>query len=97
MVIYVDIDGTICDPAPNADYAEAVPRQDAINKINNLYYEGNTIIFCTARGTVTRIDWLQATKKQLEEWGCLFHDIRVGKPQYDLWIDDKSKRIEEIK
>ena len=36
------------------------------------------------------------TKEQLDDWGCRYHDLRVGKPHYDLWIDDKSKRIEEI-
>ena len=40
------------------------------------------------------IDWLDLTKNQLNEWGVKYHDVRVGKPQYDLWIDDKSKTIE---
>tara|TARA_R110000796_G_scaffold173206_1_gene290137 strand:- start:1868 stop:2167 length:300 start_codon:yes stop_codon:yes gene_type:complete len=99
MIIYVDIDGTICtqDKINNsADYKNVQPRQKQIDKINKLYDEGNTIIYWTARGTVTQIDWLNLVKNQLTSWGCKYHDFRTGKPQYDLWIDDKSKRIEEI-
>ena len=95
MIIYVDIDGTICE-TEGSDYINAKPRSEQIYKINKLYDKGNTIIYWTARGTVTQIDWLDLTKEQLDDWGCRYHDVRVGKPQYDLWIDDKSKRIEEI-
>tara|TARA_R110000765_G_scaffold424159_1_gene534381 strand:+ start:1426 stop:1755 length:330 start_codon:yes stop_codon:yes gene_type:complete len=107
MIIYVDIDGTICtlnssddenkdqsfDPA---GYEDAQPIEENIDKINKLYDEGHTIIYWTARGTVTKIDWIELTRQQLFEWGCKCHDVRVGKPQYDLWIDDKSMRIEEV-
>lgn len=95
MIIYVDIDGTICR-TKDSDYKSAEPRQNQIDKINKLYDDGNTIIYWTARGTVTQIDWLNLVKNQLTSWGCKYHDFRTGKPQYDLWIDDKSKRIEEL-
>ena len=37
------------------------------------------------------------TKKQLDEWGCKYNELSVGeKPHFDLLIDDKSMRIEEI-
>ena len=37
------------------------------------------------------------TRKQLDEWGCKFHSLELGnKPNFDLLIDDKVKRIEEI-
>ena len=93
MIIYVDIDGTICHTT-GADYNDSEPKYEQIYKINKLYDEGNVIIYWTARGTVTQIDWLDLTKNQLNEWGVKYHDVRVGKPQYDLWIDDKSKTIE---
>ena len=99
MIIYVDIDGTICtqdNMNDSSGYNGAMPRQKQIDKINKLYDEGHTIIYWTARGTVTQIDWTDLVKSQLTLWGCKYHDFRVGKPQYDLWIDDKSKRIEEI-
>ena len=38
------------------------------------------------------------TLKQLKDWGAKFHNLEVGdkKPLYDLVIDDKAKRIEEL-
>ena len=101
-VIYVDIDETIChretsvDFGVTHDYTKAKPIQENIDKINKLYDEGNTIVYWTARGSRKQIDWTELTAKQLDEWGCQYHDIRVGKPQYDLWIDDKSKIIELV-
>ena len=94
-IIYVDIDGTICN-TNGVDYANSMPTYEQIYKINRLYDEGNTIIYWTARGTVTKIDWLDLTKNQLDDWGVRYHDVRIGKPQYDLWIDDKSKNIEDL-
>ena len=77
MIIYVDIDGTICE-TEGSDYINAKPRSEQIYKINKLYDKGNTIIYWTARGTVTQIDWLDLTKEQLDDWGCRYHDVRVG-------------------
>ena len=47
---------------------------------------------------------MKLTEKQLNEWGCKYDDIITGyskdgnatKPSFDLVIDDKAKRIEEI-
>ena len=75
----------------------ALPLHDNIDKINKLYNDGHYIIYWTARGTVTGIDWYETTKNQLNEWGCKYHNLSVGeKPAYDLLICDKTKRIEEI-
>jgi hypothetical protein len=57
---------------------------------NDLYRNGHTIIYWTARGTVTGINWYDLTKKQLDESGVLYHELKMGKPAYDLLIDDKS-------
>lgn len=99
MIIYVDIDDTICH-YPNkrsGDYTEAVPTYEHIGKINRLFDEGHTIIYWTARGSVTKIDWKDITRQQLLDWGCKFHQLITGeKPNYDLLICDKTKRIEEI-
>ena len=97
MKIFVDIDETICFYEGERHYPNAVPNFENIAKINKLYDENNYIVYWTARGTVTGIDWLETTADQLEEWGCLYHELSVGKkPDYDLLICDKTKRIEEI-
>jgi len=95
MIIYVDIDGTICNT--KSGYPKAKPIKENIDKINKLYNEGHTIIYWTARGRVSKKDWTDLTNQQLLNWGCKFHDVIMNqKPSFDLLIDDKSKRIEEI-
>lgn len=92
MIIYVDIDDTIChyDNSLEKNYNNAIPYLERIEKINKLYDEGNTIIYWTARGTVTKINWFNVTLTQLNKWKCKFHELRMGKPAYDLFIDDKN-------
>ena len=97
MKIYVDIDETICFYKDKRHYPDAIPNFENIAKINKLYDEDNYIVYWTARGTVTGIDWSLTTADQLDEWGCLYHELITGeKPDYDLLICDKTKRIEEI-
>lgn len=95
-VIYVDIDETICETPEPRNYFNAVPLVDNIKKINKLYDKGNTIVYWTARGSRTQIDWYKLTKQQLDSWGCKYHELNCKKPYYDLFIDDKTLRIEEI-
>ncbi len=99
MKIYVDIDETICfyDGVERRGYKNAIPNYKNIDKINKLYDEDNHITYWTARGSVSKIDYYDLTKKQLSEWGCKYHELSVGeKPDYHLLICDRTKRIEEI-
>ena len=101
MIIYVDIDNTICHSFKNDkdewDYSLSKPRYNQIKKINQLHAEGHEIIYWTARGSGTGISWEKLTVRQLSEWGCSYTRIsKIKKPVYDLFIDDKAKRIEEI-
>ena len=89
MIIYVDIDNTITKTI-DTDYINATPRIDRISILNKLYFEGNTIIYWTARGSGSGIDYSELTKKQLDNWGCLYSEIKFDKPVYDLFIDDKA-------
>ena len=90
MLIYVDVDETICLTPESRDYSLSVPIKENIQKINELYDEGNTIIYWTARGTMTGIDWREVTESQFKRWGVKYHDLIFGKPAYDLFIDDKN-------
>lgn len=88
--IYVDIDNTICK-TNGTDYESSEPIYENIEKINKLFDEGNQITYYTARGSVSKIDWYELTKSQLDSWGCKYHNLSVGKkPAYDLLIDDKA-------
>ena len=93
MIYMVDIDQTICDTPKiglSHDYENARPFKHRIDKINKLYDQGHTVIYWTARGSGSLIDWTELTNKQLKDWGCKFHEVRLGKPSYDVWIDDKA-------
>ena len=90
MIIYVDIDETICKSPEDRNYSMAKPIVKNIQKINKLYDEGNTIVYWTARGTGSGIDWSATTQNQFAEWRVKHHDLKFGKPIYDLFIDDKN-------
>jgi len=89
MRYIVDIDGTICNNT-DGEYEKAVPLEANIEKINRLYDEGNKIIYWTARGGTTGIDWTDLTTNQLKEWGARYTELRMRKPHYDLFICDKA-------
>jgi len=103
MIIYVDIDKTICrDPNAGASgcappaYDQAIPIPENITKVNLLHDQGHAIIYWTARGSKTGLDWQPTTERQLREWGAKYNELKMGKPYYDLFIDDKAFRIEEL-
>jgi histidinol phosphatase-like enzyme len=96
MVIMVDIDGTICTQCDNASYQDAEPIQENIDKINKLKDEGHTIIYWTARGSTTGIDWTEVTTEQFKNWGVKYDDLRLTKPFYDLFIDDRCIHINDF-
>jgi hypothetical protein len=90
MNIFVDIDETICVSPDDRDYSKATPIVANINKINDLYDKGNTITYWTARGSGSGIDWGEVTRDQFAKWGVKYHDVKFGKPIYDIFIDDKA-------
>jgi len=92
MIYIVDIDNTICSNK-NSDYHNSIPYMDRIAKINHLYDSGHTIIYWTARGGSTGINWSEVTASQLKEWGCKYHELKMNKPSYDVWVDDKADWI----
>ncbi|HIN87856.1 MAG TPA: hypothetical protein EYN05_04265 [Nitrospinaceae bacterium] len=106
-VVLVDIDETICFYSGKRQYNLAEPNEKNIAKINKLYDEGWYVVYWTARGGSQKsislgLCYYEFTWKQLESWGCKFHDLSTGskgkyiKPACDMVIDDKAKRIEEL-
>jgi uncharacterized HAD superfamily protein len=96
MAVYcVDIDGTLCSNT-EGDYASARPFAEAIGRVNTLYDEGHTIVLFTARGSTTKIDWSELTKRQLAEWNLKYHELIFGKPYADYYIDDKAINVRDF-
>lgn len=99
-VYVVDIDGTICTngDCSSCKYEGSTPIPERIEKINSLYDEGHIIKYFTARGMgryndnieKTKDKFYNLTKMQLDIWGCKYHQLILGKPSADIYIDDKS-------
>ena len=87
--IYVDIDNTICE-TNSMNYNLSIPIKKNIEIVNNLYDKGHNITYWTARGTRTGINHTELTKSQLNKWGAKYHNLILGKPDYDILIDDKA-------
>ena len=89
MNIYVDVDNTITETS-GMDYQNAKPIYEKIEIINKLFDQGHTITYWTARGSVSGINFYELTKSQLDNWGAKYHNFMVGKPAFDILIDDKT-------
>lgn len=89
MLVFVDIDNTIF-LTNEMKYSNSKPHVDNIEKVNRLYDDGHTIVLWTARGTLSKSSFFQLTCNQLLTFGVKYHELRMGKPAYDILIDDKA-------
>ena len=53
------------------------------------------ITFFSSRRKMSGIDWFKFTLDQLDGWGVKYHGVKLGKPAYDLFIDDRAINNEE--
>lgn len=94
-VIYcIDLDNTIC-LTKGTDYKNSVPIARAVKKVNALYNAGHTIKIFTGRGSNSGIDWRALTVSQLFRWGVKYNALILGKPAYDIIVDDKAISAKE--
>lgn len=90
-VYNVDLDGTLTNGEPYW-LKEPVPKIENIEKIRNLYRNGNIIIIHTARlweDANETIAWLIKNK-------IPFHGIYMAKGGADYYIDDKNILIDKL-
>lgn len=86
MQIIIDMDGTICSEERTYSRCLAQPKKNAKETINSLYEQGHTIIIYSARTWVEyemTVDWLK-------RYGIKYHQLIMGKPVGDVWIDDRA-------
>ena len=96
-IIIFDIDNTIAKTKKN-NYRSAKPIKKRIELINRLYDKGHYIKIFTARymgrnkenSNLVKKKYYKKTFDQLSQWGIKFHKLIMGKPSYDIFIDDKS-------
>jgi hypothetical protein len=93
-IYYIDIDNTICYTR-GSDYINSIPDYDKIRKFNSLVKQGHEVHYWTARGAVSNTDWSDLTLRQLKLWNVQYSTLNMGKPHYNLWIDDKCINIED--
>jgi histidinol phosphatase-like enzyme len=86
--LIVDIDETICT-TKGTDYEKAKPKKKMIKKLNKLYDEGIEIVYWTARGGRSGVNWTALTNKQFKEWGVKYTELVYHKPDYVYFICDK--------
>lgn len=106
LKIYViDLDHTLCDTKRSMDesgkarweYYESTPYMDRIEKVNELWEYGHTIIIETARGCGSKINHYEQTFDQLRSWGLKFTTLRTGvKFGAHYYIDDKAINSEDF-
>jgi|TARA_A100000172_G_scaffold42740_1_gene26204 hypothetical protein len=95
MIIYIDIDNTICNTTDVSDYSKSTPIIENLRKVRKLVDRGHEVSFWTARGSVSKTDWSEVTHRQLEEWGVGDVPVIFGKPYFDLFIDDRVMNVED--
>jgi branched-subunit amino acid aminotransferase/4-amino-4-deoxychorismate lyase len=88
-----DLDGTLCTNTWG-DYEAARPFPWAIERVNALARAGHVILIFTARGGTTGIDWRARTEAQLESWGVAYAELVFGKPQADVYVDDRTVGVD---
>jgi hypothetical protein len=85
----IDIDNTLVI-TDGSDYENSKPIQHRIDKVNKLFESGNTIFLFTARGSASGKDYSTITHEQMNKFKVKYHKIIFGKPDVDIFIDDKA-------
>lgn len=97
LVFCFDIDNTICKTISN-NYKKSLPIKKNIKLINYLYSKGHYIKFFTSRYMgrtnsnpilAKRLGY-KKTLNQLKSWGLSFDELIMGKPRFDVYVDDKN-------
>lgn len=89
-----DIDGTLCTNT-EGDYEAAEVLPGMVARVNALYDSGCRILLNTTRGSTTGICWRELTERQLAAWGFKYHELFLGKPTADVYVDDKAVNIKD--
>ena len=98
MRICFDLDDTLCYGKP---YETAQPIPGRAKMLATLKEQGHTVIIHTARYMATCENNVgkviknigKLTLDQLDEWGFQYDEIYFGKPNADIYVDDKALHV----
>lgn len=88
-ILAIDIDGILTRQKEMSK--DEVPNLKNIITVNRLY-EDNIIVLYTSRDIVFKTQ----TEKWLTEQGVRYHDIVFNKIKYDVIVDDRAMRLEDL-
>jgi hypothetical protein len=95
-IICFDLDGVICKTIGN-DYSKSKPIKKNVKKINKLYNDYFIKIFTARFMGRSNENTVMASKRgrnltaqQLKKWGVKYDVLIMGKPSFDLYVDDKN-------
>lgn len=106
----IDIDGTLCTSPQledgSFDYPNAEPITSVIDRVNEMYDAGHTIVLSTARGMRTYEGNVKKIKEKvqpiLEEWlktyGVKYHRLDIGKSWGDnpIYVDNRNLSVKSF-
>ena len=73
MIIYVDIDETICTKTENLDYSKSIPIKENIEKINKLYES----------------HYIKGNAENISMFSDLISDLELGMNKLGMFSIDK--------
>ena len=96
-ILCFDLDNVICVTKRNF-YKQAKPKKNIIKLINKLYQKDYVIKVFTSRfmgrsnedTKKAKTLGYKFTYNQLKKWKLSFHFLILGKPSYDVYVDDKN-------
>ncbi len=104
MRIVIDLDGVLCPiKQPGQEYEDLEPLPGAVEGLRKLHQDGNYIIIQTARHMATCDSNVGKVMKKLgmktlqwlDDHGFEYDEIYFGKPNADIYIDDRGVRFTE--
>ena len=101
-ILCFDLDNVICT-TQGRNYHNSKPKKNVIRLINDLYNSGHTIKIFTARYMGRNNDVIDKaikqgysfTKEQINSWGLNYHNLLLGKPTYDIFVDDRTDNFKK--
>lgn len=90
MLVMIDLDGVICSEERTFERSLAEPMEGARQALATLKSMGHTVVIYSARSWAEykmTFDWLS-------RHGFEFDSLVMGKPNYDVFIDDRAVRFE---